>query len=150
VNCMRGAVIPAALLTVLSAGCSEVSSYAVPTSQTRLPPRVGAVAIYATRPPPVGTELGIVEARGGGAEGGVDVLFPELVRRAQQLGANALVIDWMGAKIELVQTWGQHPMTFPCGRGYCTTWDTYPTTQQVMTVVLRGRALSVPEGEAAP
>lgn len=131
------------------AGCGGVSSYAVPTSGRTLPPSSGAIAIYATREPAEGRELGVVEAKAAREEGSVEVLFPELVRRAQELGANALVIDTAGARFELVTTWTNQQQLVPCGsRSFCTVWQPVASTHEEMVVVLRGRAWLLPaQGE---
>lgn len=130
---------------VLLAGCSSVSSYAVPTQGAGRPGAQGAVAIYATSEPTSGRELGIVEARGVHEDGAVEVLFPELVRRAQQLGGNALVIDQAEARFEEVTSYSSYQQVTPCGaRGLCTNWQPMPVTSEQMVVVLRGRAWLLP------
>lgn len=133
-------------LVVATTACSQVSSYAVPTTGTPRAPRVGAVYVYASRPVPAGsTELGIVEARGYGPDMAIDKLFPELVRRAQELGGNAVVVDWMGMGSELVTTMASQPSQYPCGTMWCTRWETYPETREQVFVRVRGRALTVAE-----
>jgi hypothetical protein len=140
------AAFPLLLATALT-GCRGVVSYGVATGPVAQP-RAGSVAIFATRAPEVGRELGIVEARGGLGEASVDVLFPELVRRVQELGGNALVLDQTDARFELVTTWSSYQQLIPCGsRGFCLSWVAMPTTHEAMTVVLRGRAWALPEGE---
>lgn len=130
------------------AGCGGVTSYGVPTGKTPSPASTGAVAVFATRDPPAGHELGIVEARGVLNDSSVDVLFPELVRRVQELGGNALVLDQTDARFELITTWSSYQQMIPCGsRGFCTSWQSIPTTHEEMVVVLRGRAWLLPSEE---
>jgi len=137
----------AVLLAALLAGCSGVSSSAVPLQGPAQPAYHGAMAVYATRVPTVGRELGVVEARGVQGDTSIEALFPELVRRAQELGGNALVLDQAGARFELVTTWTNYQQMMPCGsRGLCMSWQPVPTTYEDMSVVLRGRAWLLPEG----
>lgn len=141
---------PATLALCLAlGGCSGVSSYGVATSPKRAAPTQGAVLVYAANPPPSSaTELGIVEARAPRGLGTVDELFPELVRRAQQLGANAVVIDYLGARFEWVNDGPPPGAPMLCSMRGCTGLDAYPQMHEEMTVVLRGRALLVaPEAE---
>lgn len=130
------------------AGCSNVSSYAVPVGPGPLAqPRSGAVSIFATTQPTVGRELGIVEAQGRQDEVGVEVLFPELIARVQELGGNALVLDSSGARFRLIESWQTRTTTVPCGyRIYCSRVETFPVVYEEMSVVLRGRAWLLPEG----
>ena len=125
-------------------GCHAVSSYGVATREAR-GPSSGAVAIFATQAPAEGHELGIVEARGSLEDASVEVLFPELVRRVQELGGNALVLDQTDARFQLVTTWSSYQQVIPCGsRGFCSSWQTMPTTHEEAQVVLRGRAWLLP------
>jgi hypothetical protein len=138
--------VAAAVAGLGGAGCSGVSSYAVPTTAEARPVTRGPIAIFATRPPGVGRELGVVEVRGDRGENNVEVLFPELVRRAQGLGANAIIVDWMGARFQLVTTYVTQTSLFPCGpRSFCGTQVAVPTTTEEVHVVLRGRAWLLPE-----
>jgi hypothetical protein len=145
----RGAL--AGLAMMAATGCSNVSSYAVPTAGPTPQPRVGAVAVFASRPPTEGRELGIIEAKGQHGESSIAVLFPELVRRAQELGGNAVVIDSVAGRYELVESWSNQTTMFPCGfRSACSQWNTYPTVHEEMSVVLRGRAWLLPEPGNTP
>jgi hypothetical protein len=131
------------------AGCRDVPSPSPPRAVARAP-RHGPVAIFASYDPHVGRELGVVSARGGGRDD-VNELFPELVRRVQELGGNALVVDAMGARFDLVSPWpeaGYPPYGFGCGFG-CTRWAAPQPPVEVMTVELRGRALWVSPDELA-
>ncbi|RYE92656.1 MAG: hypothetical protein EOO75_06185 [Myxococcales bacterium] len=143
--CRFIAPVVGALLVSALGGCHSVSSYAVPTGPAAVAPSYGAVTILATGEPEGGHELGIVEASGSHDGVGVDQLYPELIRRVQQLGGNALVLDQMGARFELVTTHTSYQQMMPCGfRGLCSTWQTVPTTTEEMRVVLRGRAWRLP------
>jgi hypothetical protein len=126
-------------------GCGgEITSYAVPTTGTRAAPNHGPVAIYASRPPPSGSrELGIVEAHASAEDGSVERLFPELVARTSELGGNALVIDWMGAKAETLPLVNTQQILVPCGPAQCSQIETMQAPVDVMTIVLRGRALLI-------
>lgn len=130
-------------------GCSDLSSYAVPRAAARRAPREGPVAVFASYDPHVGRELGAVVVRGG-SDDDVRELFPEMVRRVQELGGNALVIDKMGARFEFVSPWasvGYGP--YGCGPS-CTRLGGGPQPPlEVMTVELRGRALLVSPDELA-
>jgi hypothetical protein len=64
------------------AGCSGVSSYAVPTTAESRPATHGPIAIFAARPPGAGRELGVVEARGERGENTVEILS---VRRTEPI-----------------------------------------------------------------
>ncbi|MCS6899147.1 MAG: hypothetical protein RMJ98_01800 [Myxococcales bacterium] len=135
-----------ALAVLLFSACSNVTSYGVPTRTALVSSPGGtAVAIFATREPTMGHELGIVEARGTLSDISVEVLFPELVRRVQELGGNALVLDQTDARFEQVTMWSSYQEMIPCGsRGFCTAWQVVPTTHEEMFVVLRGRAWWLP------
>jgi len=130
---------------VLSAGCAGVRSSAVATGAAGTQPRSGPVAVYMAQPLPAGArEVGYVEARGYGDHDGVDELFPELVVRAQELGANAVVVDWIGPRFDLTPNYGGYAQLYPCGRTTCMS-DTMSQPTEIMTVVMRGRAFVLPE-----
>lgn len=134
---------------LLLAGCSGVTSSAVPIQDGPRAAFAGAVAVYATGEPGVGQELGVVEARGVRSDASIEALFPELVRRVQELGGNALVLDQTAARFELVTSWSNYQQMMPCGsRGLCSSWQAVPTTHEEMVVVLRGRAWLLPSGGA--
>lgn len=134
-----------ALLALFVSGCAGVRSSAVATGPKGGPPRSGPVAIYMAQPLPAGArEVGLVEARGYGDHDGVDEIFPELVVRAQELGANALVIDWIGPRFDFTPNYGGYAQMYPCGRTTCMS-GTMSQPTEIMTVVMRGRAFVVPE-----
>jgi hypothetical protein len=138
----------AAVVLGALAGCSDLSSYSVPREAARRAPRQGPVAVFASYDPRVGKELGAVVVRGG-SDDDVRELFPELVRKVQELGGNALVLDAMGARFELVSPWvsaayGPYGCGLSCGR-----FGSPQPPLEVMTVELRGRALLVSPDELA-
>ncbi|HEU4409008.1 MAG TPA: hypothetical protein VFS43_27355 [Polyangiaceae bacterium] len=144
---LRKLSIAAVALNAL-AGCSDLSSYSVPHDAARRSPRQGPVAVFASYDPRVGRELGAVVARGG-SDDDVRELFPELVRKVQELGGNALVIDSMGARFDLVSPWATTAYApYGCGLS-CTRWGAPQPPLEVMTVELRGRALLVSPDELA-
>ena len=122
-------------------------SSGVATGPSPGPPRTGPVAVYMARPlPPGSREVGLVEARGAGDHQGVDVIFPDLARRAQELGANAVQIEWVGARFDSQQSYTSFTQMYPCGRTTCVGMSTMtPQANEIMTVILRGRAYLVPE-----
>jgi hypothetical protein len=133
------------VLTALGLGCSSVRSSAVRTGPERLPPRTGAVAIYAsTLPPASAVELGIVEVHGSNTDGNIDSLLPLFVRRVAELGGNAAVIDLVDASFEVV------PHAYPSAYFgmHMTFARPNPATDEVMVVSIRGRAFSVPPTSA--
>lgn len=138
----------AAIASGALAGCSDLSSYSVPRGAAARAPRQGPVAVFASYDPHVGRELGAVVVRGSSNDD-VRELFPELVRRAQELGGNAIVLDAMGARFELVSPWANAGY-FPAGCGpSCARWGAPQPPLEVMTVELRGRALWVSPDELA-
>ena len=128
-------------MLVLALGCGQTTSYAVPSSLDRLSPHVGPIAVYALRDPP-GRELGVVEARGFGESGTLDHLVPELVRRARSLGADALVVDWIGLSVDVVDTVviDGSALCTPVG---CGAPAPRSQPQEIASIRVRGRAFRV-------
>ncbi|HEU4535805.1 MAG TPA: hypothetical protein VFS00_16880 [Polyangiaceae bacterium] len=144
--------LPLAALAALAlgalAGCGDLASYAVPRAGGARSPARGPVAVFASYDPHVGRELGTVTVRGG-YDDDVRELFPELVRRAQELGGNALVVDAMGASFELVSPWANAGY-WPAGCGpACTRGVAAQAPLEIMTIELRGRALLVSPDDLA-
>lgn len=128
-----------------ASGCAGVRSSGVATGPGGGPPRSGPVAVFMAQPLPAGArEVGLVEARGYGDHDGVDEIFPELVVRAQELGANAIVIDWIGPRFDFTPNYGGYAQMYPCGRTTCMS-GTMSQPTEIMTVVMRGRAFVIPE-----
>ena len=133
----------ALLLAVCAVGCADVTSVAIPTSGRVLPPRTGPVAVYAAYSPPSGArELGVIDVRAPSESADLQKLFDELIQRTLDLGGNAVAIDWMGAKIELVSSMMTTSMMM-CGRVTCVASTMPPPEHEVMTVLLHGRALFI-------
>jgi hypothetical protein len=146
----RAAFVALATLAGASTGCASVSSSGVATGPFAGPPRSGPVAIFmGNRPPPGTREVGLVEARGSGDNDGVDALFPELVQRVQELGGNAVLIEWIGPRFDVTPYYPAYTM-MPCGRGPCMGATMTSQPMEVMTVVMRGRALLLPTDTPAP
>lgn len=127
---------------VALSACSTVGGSAIRTGPAELPPREGPVAIYASGVPPQGgTELGVVEVHGVQEDARVDVLLPQLVRKAAQLGGDALVIDGMRARFDVVGRAHVEQYYYQCGGGgMCGGTRVYDTNQEVVVVTLFGRA----------
>lgn len=119
-------------------GCGG-HSYASPASAAT--PHHGPVAVFASRDPRAGRLLGTVSVRGD-FNSDVRELFPELVRKVQALGGNALVIDAMGAHYEeggpgagFSKNGGLRACPFGCRR------SSSAAPMETATVELKGRAL---------
>lgn len=97
---MKTIVLALALALV---GCGSSPSYTVRTGPAGAAPSTGPIAVYATREPP-GAEVGVVEVKGFAGDGNIDVLMPEFMRRAQALGADAVVIDVVALVVEEVDS----------------------------------------------
>lgn len=130
-----------AMSLLLSLGCSSVYGSAVATTAARLAPHRGPVGISATRDPPGGQELGVVEASGPTS---IEEVLPEFIERAASLGGNVARID----HIETSFQWVSRPVTqtYNCGVGrfpmMCT--RTYMQTEELAMLRVMGRAFRVP------
>lgn len=133
-----------------ASGCSTVRASAVPTGPMRLPPRAGPVAVYAAGYPVGGVDLGVVEAQASQSEGNVETLLPVFVRKVAQLGGNAAVIERVDARFDYTTHIHVESYTYPCGYYTCVGTRTYPVQGEVVTVIMRGRAVSVGGGKAPP
>lgn len=122
-------------------GCSSIQATAIATGPVHAAPRAGPVAIYASHVPPAAVELGLVEVRGDGDEGGVDVLLPLFVQKVAALGGDAAVIDAVDARYELSITTTPETMLQPCPWRTCTSTRYVPTQTEVLVVTMRGRAM---------
>ncbi len=128
------------MLACATLGCSTVRSSAVPTGSLRLAPYRGRVTVSATRDPPGGAEVGVVEATGGAT---IEEVIPELVERVALLGGNYARIDRIVTRYQ----WVAQPVTqtYQCGSfrfpTYCT--RTYMQNQEVATLHATGRAFRV-------
>lgn len=131
----------------LLAGCSSLQATAIATGPVHAAPRAGPVAIYASHAPLGGTELGLVEVRGEGDEGGVDVLLPLFVQKVAALGGDAAVIDSVDARYEISVTTTPETMLAPCPWRTCASTRSVPTQTEILVVTMRGRAM---KSEATP
>ena len=135
---------------VTSTGCSTLHGSAIPTGALRLPPRSGAVAIYASSAPADGVELGVVDVRAYGEEGTVETLLPMFVQRVADLGGNAAVIDGVHARFDIVARPYVDTIYYSCGFGrICPQTRTMVFNDELMTVRMTGKAMLV-GGAAAP
>lgn len=131
-------------LLVAATGCSSVRASGVATGPTRLPPRLGPVAVYAAGYPVGGTDLGVVQVRASQSEATIDTLLPVFVRKVAQLGGNAAVIEKVEARFEVSTHNHVESYTYPCGFYTCIGTRSYPVAGEVMTLVMQGRAVTVP------
>lgn len=146
---VRRALAAVALCAAVS-GCSSVRASGVPTGPLRLPPRVGPVAVYAAGYPVGGVDLGVVEARASQSEANVETLLPVFVRKVAQLGGNAAVVERVDARFDITTHVHVESYTYPCGYYTCVGTRTYPMQSEIVTVVMRGRAVSVGGGNKLP
>ncbi|HEU4532808.1 MAG TPA: hypothetical protein VFS00_01775, partial [Polyangiaceae bacterium] len=110
-------------------------------------PHRGPVAIFASREPGAGRELGVVSVRGG-FNSDVRELFPELVHKVQELGGNTLVIDAMGAHFQQGGPgagFSLNGAVYTCPYGCRRSTVNAPT--EAVTVELKGRALWLSQEE---
>lgn len=131
------AVTAAALLC----GCSSVGGSAIRTGPVQLPPHAGPVAIYAASEPAGAAVVGVVEVHAAQGEGNVETLLPLFVEKVASVGGDAAVIDDVVAHFEFVTRMQVETYTYPCGNTVCTGTRSYPVTQEVMTVTMKGRAV---------
>lgn len=135
------------LVVAMLWGCSSIQATAIATGPVHAAPRAGPVAIYASQVPPAAVELGLVEVKGEGDEGGVDVLLPLFVQKVAALGGDAAVIDAVDARYELSVTTTPETMLQPCPWRTCASTRSMPTQTEVLVVTMRGRAMKT---EGAP
>lgn len=129
----------------MTAACSSASATAVRTGPYNLGPHAGPVAIYSLgEAPPGATDLGVVEAHAAQSEATVEVLMPMFVERAANIGANAVVIEGIRARFNVVSYPHYEIFYYPCGYGaMCSGQRYYGTNDEVMVVTMYGRALKV-------
>ena len=139
-----------AVALALVTGCSSVRASGVPTGAMRLPPRTGPVAVYAAGYPIGGVDLGVVEVRAAQGEANVETLLPAFVNKGAQLGGNAAVIEHVDARFDVTTHVHVESYTYPCGYYTCVGTRSYPVTGEVVTLIMRGRAVSVGGGKAPP
>jgi hypothetical protein len=136
---LLGAAVAFALAAT---GCSSVGASAVRTGPLRLPPHVGAVALYSAGEPVSGADLGIVEVHAAQSEATIDTLLPLFVQKVAQIGGNAAVIETVRARFEIVTHPQIETYTYACGyNATCTGTRTYAVNDEVMVVTIRGHAV---------
>jgi hypothetical protein len=131
-----------AATAALAIGCSSVGSSAVRTGPLRLPPHVGAVALYSAGEPVEGADLGVVEVHAAQNEATIDTLLPIFVQKVAQIGGNAAVVESVRAHFELVSHPHVETYTYSCGYGAtCTGTRVYAVNDEVMVVTIQGHAV---------
>ncbi|HEU4412483.1 MAG TPA: hypothetical protein VFS43_44990 [Polyangiaceae bacterium] len=141
----RLATLGAALLGL---GCVHTEAYSVVFAPTN---REG-VAVYASRAPQSGRELGAVRVEGGIGIEDNDVrdLYKEAVRQTKALGGDALVIEAIITRIEREPRHYKADKVDPACNVGCGTGVAPKSVKETMTVELRGKALRLsPEGPDA-
>lgn len=132
------------LLACSLIGCSSVQATAIATGPVHAAPRGGPVAIYAAQVPVGSIELGQVEVQGEGTDGAVETLLPVFVQKVAALGGDQAVIDSIDAKFELQTTTMPETVLAQCAWRTCIGTRYVPTTAEVLTVKIRGRAMRAP------
>jgi len=126
----------------------------VRTGPLRLPPHVGAVALYSAGEPVQGADLGVVEVHAAQGEATIETLLPVFVQKTAQIGGNAAVIETVNARFEIVSRPHVESYTYPCGyNATCTGTRVYSLNDEVMVVSIRGHAVRVgalPQPREAP
>jgi hypothetical protein len=108
----------------------------------RLPPHVGAVALYSAGEPVEGADLGVVEVHAAQNEATIDTLLPIFVQKVAQIGGNAAVVENVRAHFELVSHPHVETYTYSCGYGAtCTGTRVYAANDEVMVVTIQGHAV---------
>ncbi len=129
-------------------GCTSMGASAIRTGPLRLPPRSGPTALYTAASPPTGVDLGVVEVHGSQSEGSIEELVPLFVQKVAELGGDAAVIDDVRARFDVVSSTQAEVYSTPCGyRGVCTGTRLVPASNEVLTVVMRGRAVKTEGGK---
>jgi hypothetical protein len=130
------------LVSALALGCSSIGGSAIRTGPLRLPPRHGAIAVFAAAQPPRGTELGVVEVHAEQTEANVETLVPLFVRKVAALGGNAAVIDDVVTTFDIAAHPYTETFTYSCGfRATCVGERTSIVTSEDMIMSIRGRAI---------
>lgn len=132
---------------MMLAGCSSLGASAVRTGPVRLPARSGPVALFTPSSPPAGVDLGVVEVHGSQYEGSIEDLVPLFAAKVAEIGGDAAVIEDVRASFDVVSYTQTETYTYPCGYGgVCTGTRLNPSSNEVMTVSMRGRAMSTKGG----
>jgi hypothetical protein len=129
---------------VTGIGCSSVGGSAIRTGPLRLPPHVGAVSIFAANRPASAVEVGVVEVHAAQSEATIETLLPLFVAKVAALGGDAAVVDTVQAQFTLGTYWHTETYVYQCGwRASCVGTRTFPVTEEVMTLSMRGRAVKL-------
>ncbi len=139
-----GTLFATATAALLGLGCVRTETNAVLFD----PPGAG-VAVFASRAPAGGEDLGVVSARGGIGvkDNNVRDLYIELVRQTKALGGNALRIDAMTTRLEGEPDFYSSDDLNPACDAGCTDGPDPTAIKETMTVELRGKAFRLPPGE---
>lgn len=142
------AVVVLALLST-GVGCSSVGGSAVRTGPLRLPAHVGAVAIFVANRPAAATEVGVVEVHAAQSEATIETLLPLFVAKVAALGGDAAVVDVVQARFDMATRWHTETYLYQCGwRASCVGTRTFPVTEEVMLLSMRGRAVKLGSAHA--
>jgi hypothetical protein len=129
---------------LFAGGCSSVGGSAVRTGPLRLPPHVGAVAIFAANRPAAATEVGVVEVHAAQSEATIDTLLPSFVAKVAALGGDGAVIDVVETSFRIGTYWHTETYTYRCGwHSTCIGTRTYPVSEEIMYLSMRGRAVKL-------
>jgi hypothetical protein len=132
------------LVASVVAGCASVQSAVDVTGAPGAPGRGPVPVYYALAPDFPTREVGVIEAHGRGATAHLEDLLEEAERRAQQLGADAVILRELRTTAHLVP----HTEFRPCGRGTggMSMAFTCPTIVSVLEVEMHLRATAVRRG----
>lgn len=140
-----------ALFALGSMACSSVGGSAVRTGPLRLPPHVGAVSLFVANRPASAVEVGVVEVHAAQSEATIETLLPSFVAKVAALGGDAAVVDDVHTRFEIGTRWHTETYVYQCGwRATCVGTRTFPVTEEIMVLSMRGRAmkLGAPSAEA--
>jgi hypothetical protein len=125
-------------------GCSSVGGSAVRTGPLRLPPHVGAVAIFAANRPASAVEVGVVEVHASQSEANVETLLPAFVAKVAAVGGDGAVIDAVETHFHIGTYWHTDTYSYRCGwHSTCIGTRTYPVNEEIMVLSMRGRAVKL-------
>lgn len=142
-------VLGISCLALVGLGCGHVESHGV--AFDRGPRTPGDVAVFAASAPASGEVLGDVVVNGREGED-VGKLYGELVRKAQERGGNAVVIESMGGHIkESRSVYSGLSSAHACGASCMMGVEGLKDSDESLTIELRGKIMRVsPEDLARP
>jgi hypothetical protein len=148
-SAMIARVVAVCAFLLACVGCTSVGGSAVRTGPLRLPPHVGAVALFAANRPAAATEVGVVEVHAEQSEATIETLLPLFVQKVAALGGDGAVVDAVETTFRLGTYWHTETYTYQCAwRATCVGTRTYPVTEEIMHLSMRGRAVKL--GKGAP